>query len=231
MVRRITSANSVESWDFPTTPLASTHRRCFSEELFTTNDKNSNTSPLSSEAEVSPSEQAKRGNIVSSSSASGTSNSSIVLNSITTPSTSPSSYTESMGPACGVQEKLSSESKPGLEPFLPISENTNQHTAASSESSRPAPSPCTPSPQFIASSTVTPITLTNQPGLWRKVKNNVRPSSATDDEGSDNSPRKERGKFGGIFASASKSLLSSRSLANGISTVFGFKQREDWDMY
>jgi len=61
---------------------------------------------------------------------------------------------------------------------------------------------------------MTPITLTNQQGLWHKIKNNVRPSSGTDDEGSGNSPRKEKGKFGGIFASASKSLLSSRSLAS-----------------
>jgi len=60
---------------------------------------------------------------------------------------------------------------------------------------------------------MTSITLTNQQGLWHKIKNNVRPSG-TDDEGSGNSPRKERGKFGGIFASASKSLLSSRSLAS-----------------
>lgn len=91
MIKR-TSANSesVGSWDFPTTLLASTHKRRFSEEIFTTNDR---------EAEVSPCEQDKRGNNLSSSS--GTSNSSIVLNSITTPSTSPpSSYTESMGPSC-----------------------------------------------------------------------------------------------------------------------------------
>ena len=137
-----------------------------------------------------------------------------------------------MSPSCGVQENLSSESRTGLEPFVSIAENTKQHTAVSSEPSLPAPSPRTPNAQFIASSSATPIKLTNQQGLWRKIKNNVRPSSSgTDDEGLDNSPRKERGKFGGMFASAGKSLLSSRSLANGIPTVLGFQQREDWEMY
>ena len=78
---------------------------------------------------------------------------------------------------------------------------------------------------------MTPTTLTNQQGLWRKIKNNVRPSSSGSDvEGLGDSPRKERGKFGGIFASASKSLLPSRSFANGIPTVFGFPHREDWEM-
>ena len=213
VVKRIISANSFESWDFPTTPLAS--RRHLSEDYFTTNDReNLNTSFLSPEA----CEQAKRGNNLSSSSS--TSNSSIALNSTTRSISPPSSYSESMDPSCGVQEKPSSESRPGLE-----------HTAVSSEPSLPAPSPRSPSPQFIASSTLTPTTLTNQQGLWRKIKNNVRPSSSGNDvERLGNSPRKERGKFGSIFASASKSLLSSRSLANGIHTSSVF-HKEDWRMY
>ena len=216
VVKRIISANSFESWDFPPTPLASTHRRHLSEDYFTTNEKeNLNTSFLSPEA----CEQAKRGNNLSSSS--GTSNSSIVLNSTTRSISPPSSYSESMDPSCGVQEKPSSESRPGLE-----------HTAVSSEPSLPALSPRSPSPQFIASSTLTPTTLTNQQGLWRKIKNNVRPSSSGNDvERLSISPRKERGKFGSIFASASKSLLSSRSHANGTPAVFDFPQRRCLDLY
>ena len=217
VVTRLTSDNSVESWDFPTTSLPSPHRKCFSEEIFTVNDREDLSIPFMS-SEVSSCEQAKRGNSLSSSS--GTSNSSILLNSITTPSSSPpSSFTESTSPSCGVQEEPSSESRPD---FVSITKNTNHHTAVSSKPNLPGR---TPNSQFIASSTITPTTLTNQQGLWRKIKNNVRPSlSGSDVEGMGNSPRKEKGKFGGIFASASKSLLSSRSLGNG--TVFGFPQRE-----
>ena len=195
MVPHITLDNSVASWDFPTTPLANIHRS-FSEEICAINDReNLNISFLSSEAEVC--EQPKRGSNLSASF--GTSNSSI--NSITTQSTSlPSSYAESMGSSCGVPENLSSE--PSL----------------------PAPSPCNPNPQYMASPTTT---LTNQQGLWRKIKNNVKPSSSGSDVGGlGNSPRRERGKFGSIFTSASKSLLSSRSFVNGMSTGFGFPQRD-----
>ena len=226
VVPRITSDNSVASWDFPTTPLASPHRKCFSEEYFPTIDReNLTVSFLSSEASVC--EQSKRGINVPSSSG----NSSI--NSITTPSTSPpSSYTASIGSSCGVQEKPFSESRPGIEPFVSIAENTNQHIAVSSESNLLAPSPRAPNPQLIESSTITPTTLANQQGLWRKIKNNVRPSSSGSDvEGLRNSPRKEKGKFGSIFSSASKSLLSSRSHANGTPAVFDFPQRRCLDLY
>ena len=220
MVPRITSDNSVASWDFPTTPLATPHRKCLLEEYFPTIDReNLTVSFLSSEAEVS--EQAKRGINVPSSS--GTSS----INSIRTPSTSPpSSYTESIDSSCEVQEKPSFESGPGIESFVSIAENTNQHTAVSSEPNLPTPSPHTPNPQLIESSTITPTTLANQQGLWRKIKNNVRPSSSGSDvEGLRNSPRKEKGKFGSIFSSASKSLLSSRSHANGMPTCFRFSTK------
>jgi serine/threonine-protein kinase OSR1/STK39 len=212
VVNRITSTNSVESWDFPTTinsPLASIHRRRFSEDLFPSDYKeNMNIFPLtkeSSESDVPPL------------SSSLTSNSSIVLNSTTIQSTAslhhtspPSSYTESTAPAYGVQEKVSSESRPDSEPLVSIVENTSQHTPVSLELSLPAPSesPRTPSRQSVPPST-SPITSSSQPGLWRKIKINVRPSSRSDDEGLDKSPRKVRGKISGIFASASKGLLSS----------------------
>jgi len=129
-------------------------------------------------------------------------NSGSVADSITTPSTttwllhaSPS-YTESTRLPYGVQEKLSSESRPALDLLASRTEKANQSIPVSSELSLPAASPCTSS---------------SQQGLWRKIIN-VRASSRTDDEGLDTSPRKEKGKIGGIFASASKGLLSSRSL-------------------
>lgn len=234
MVNRITSTNSIESWDFPTTintPLASIHRRFFSEDLFSSDCKeNLNIFPLtkeSSEPDVPPL------------SSSLTSNSSIVFNSITIQSTaslhhtSPSSsYTESTAPAYEIQEKVFSGSRPDSEPLAFIVENTSQHTPGSLELSLPAPSesPRTPSRQPVPPST-SPITPSSQQGLWRKIKN-VRPSSRSDDEGLDNSsPRKERGKISAIFASASKGLLSSRPLGNGMPTAFGFQQSEEWEMY
>jgi len=192
VINHLTSINSVESWDFPTvnSSLPAIQRKRFSETLFSLDDKaNFNISLL-----TESSEQAKQE--IDALSSSGTSSGSprSVSDSITTPSITTSllhaspSYTESTRLPYGVQEKLSSESRPALELLASRTEKANQST---SELSLPAVSP------------------SNQQGLWRKIKINVRSSSRNDDEGLD---RKERGKIGGIFASASKGLLSSRSL-------------------
>lgn len=198
VLSRIASVNSVESWDFTTTihsPTASIYKRRFPEDPFTGDDKKS----LNSSA----------------------TNSRSVLNSITTPSGSSSvlhtrsSYGESTDSPYGIQEKLSAEFGPGSESVISIAEKPNQNGLVLLEPSLPGPSPRTPGGgQFIPPSTTTPIASTSQQGLWRKLTNNVRSSSRSDDEGLDSSPRKKKGKIGGIFASASKGLLSSRSLAN-----------------
>lgn len=206
MVSRIISTNSVMSWDFPTTVSncspASIHRRHFSEDPFSADDKEIlNISPLTKEPNVQQ-DIREEINLLSSS------NSSIVLNSIT-PSTStslhhtspPSSYAGSTGPSHGVQEKFS-------EPPVSIADNTNQRAPVSSELGLLAQSPGTPIQQCVPSTT--PIASTSQQRLWHKIKINVRPPSR--DEGLDNSARKERGKIGDIFTSASKGLLPSRSL-------------------
>ncbi|KAF8807266.1 kinase-like protein [Phlegmacium glaucopus] len=225
VVSRISSANSVESWDFPTTistSLAGIHKRLFLEDVFTGDDNGSlNISPLTrepSELDVPPSEHANREINDPRSLSSSTSNSSSVPSSTTTPSassshtTAPSSYTEPTDPQYGDQKFLSPESRPGPEPPVSIAENTIQHsTPVISEPTLPAPSPRTPTRQFIPPSHTTPIASISQQGLWRKIKNNVKPSSHGDDEGLGGSPRRERGKIGGIFASASMGLLSKQS--------------------
>jgi serine/threonine-protein kinase OSR1/STK39 len=211
VVNHLTSIHSVESWDFPTiiSPLAPIYRKRHSEDLLSADDReNSNIFLLteSSEPDLPPRQQAKREIDVLSSS--GTSTGSSALDSITTRSTT-TSYTGSTGLPYGIKEKLSSESRPGLEPLASTTENTNQSIAVSSELSPPAPFPRTPSSQRF----ILPSTSPSQQGLWSKIRSNVRASSRSDNEGLDNSPRKERGKIGGMFASASKGLLlSSRSL-------------------
>ena len=195
----------------------------FSEDDFTCDDKENS---LTRESGIPPSEQAIRK--INPLSLSRTSSSS---NSLTNPSPSssllhasvPSSCTESTNLAYG---KLSPEFKSGPEPFVSVADNTIQHTPISSEPAPPLLSPSTPSQQLILPSTVTPAS-NSQQGLWHKIRNNVRASSRGGDEGLDRSPRK---KLGGLFASASNGLLSrqpSRSLANGIPTVFvGFQERK-----
>ena len=128
-----------------------------------------------------------------------------------------------------MQEKLSAEFGPGSESVISIAENPNPNGLVLLEPSLPGRSPRTAGGQFIPPSTTTPIASTSQQGLWRKLTSNVRSSSRSDDEGLDSSPRKKKGKIGGIFASASKGLLSSRSLANGMSAVFGLS-KEGWEM-
>ena len=191
----------------------------FSEDDFTCDDKEDS---LTKESDVSPSEQAIRE--INPLSLSRTSSSS---NSFTNPSPSssllhtsvPSSCTESTDLAYG---KLSPEFKP----LVSVADNIMQHTPISSEPALPLLSPSTPSQQLILPSTLTPASISQQ-GLWHKIKNNVRASSRGGDEGLDRSPRK---KLGGLFASASNGLLSrqpSRSLANGIPTVFvGLQERK-----
>lgn len=242
VVSPISSTNTVESWDFATTinsPLASIYKRRFLEDLFTDDGKESlNISPLAKEpsaSDVPPSEQAKRETNDPSALSFSTSNSSSVPSSITTPSASslllhttpPSSYTESTGPPCGVPEKSFPKFRTGPEPPVSIAEITIQHTTpGTSEPTLPAPSPRAPSRQVIPSS---PIVSTSQQGLWRKIKNNVRVSSRGDDEGLDSNPRKGRGKISGIFTSASMlSKQSSRSLIDGMPTIFNFQERKHW---
>ena len=236
VVNHITSINSVESWDFPTinSSFPTIHRKRFSETLFSPDDRaNLNISLLteSSDPDLLPSEQAKQEIDVLSSSGTSSGNSRSVFSSITTPSTTTSllhtspSYTESTRLPYAVQEKLSSESRPPLELLASRTENANQSIPVSSELSLPAASPCTSSSQQFTSTT--PIAWTGQQGLWRKIKINVRTSSRTDDEGLDNSPRKARRKISGIFASASKGLLSSRSLGNAILTPSVFNRCAD----
>lgn len=219
VVNRISSVNSVESWDFTTT--VTTIRR--SGDIFTGDDQGDlNISPLTRESgpDVSPCEQENSPS--SSSSKSGCS--SLLQNSSTTPSSSssllhtspPSSYMES---STRVQENESNS-----ELLVSTTKNTNQDTLTSSETSLPSP----PTPRRMPSSNSTPTVSTNQQGLWRKIKNNVRPSSRGDGEGLDNGPRKERGRIGNIFASSSRGLsskLSSRSLANGMLSLLFSTER------
>ena len=119
------------------------------------------------------------------------------------------------------------ENESNSELLVSTTKNTNQDTLTSSETSLPSP----PTPRRMPSSNSTPTVSTNQQGLWRKIKNNVRPSSRGDGEGLDNGPRKERGRIGNIFASSSRGLsskLSSRSLANGmLSLLFSTERWRD----
>lgn len=194
-INHVSAVNSVESWDFTTT-YPNTHRKHFLGDLFTCED-NEGISHLAAEECESDREQGKL-EINPSPSSSPSSPSSSLLH-----SSPPSSYAESTDLSCGAEKKLSPE--PGvLERPMPTT-----------VSPRP-PLHHTPSQQLIPSSTMTVIASTSQQSLWHKIKNNIRPSSRTDDEGSINSPRKEKAKIGSLFASASKGLLSSRSLANGI---------------